>query len=316
MIKENNILLKSIPLILSILLPSINYFNTNLKETNGDALIRWAFLSFILLIIWYLNVYISKLSIGYIFIINLVFVGFLSFILIQLNLQAINTIFFPRVMLPVILFVAIQQSFKAIEDRKALIMENLSIKSETYKAELDNLRNQISPHFLFNSLTTLQTLIRQNPIKAEDYLLRLSDFYRRSLLSTNANKIMLSEELAYINSYIFLLESRFEKSLKISIKALKTSSHYSLPVFALQSLVENCIKHNSFSDEKPLTVKIYQQDENTITVTNNRQPKLQKETTTQTGLSNLKKRYELLGFKQGLTISTDEKHFSVTIKLL
>lgn len=312
---EKNILLKLIPFILAILLPSIEYFNNTVKGNIIDSLIRWFFISLILLAIWYLNIFISKSTLIYIFIINVVFIGILSIVLIKLNLNTINRTFFPRVILPAILFVAIQQSFKAIQDRKTLITENLILKSETYKAELDNLRNQINPHFLFNSLTTLQTLIRLNPKKAEDYLIKLSDFYRWSLLSSNANKILLQEELEFIDSYIFLLESRFENGLKIKIETLKNSTHYNLPIFALQLLIENCVKHNIISDEKPLIIHIFQEDETSITIKNNVQPKLKKEKSTGTGLSNLAKRYELLGIKDGLIINKSEAQFSVTLKL-
>lgn len=312
---EKNILLKLIPFILVILLPSIDYFNNTTNVNNIDSLIRWIVISFTLLTIWYLNIFISKSPPFYIFIINIVFIGILSLILIKLNLNTINTTFFPRIMLPAILFVAIQQSFKAIQDRKTLLTENLILKSETYKAELENLRNQINPHFLFNSLTTLQTLIRQKPEKAEDYLIKLSDFYRRSLLSSNKNKILLQEELEFIDSYFFLLESRFENGLKLKVETLKNSAHYNLPIFALQILIENCIKHNIVSDEKPLRIHIFQEDETSITVKNNVQPKLKKEKSTRTGLSNLAKRYELLGIKNGLIIDKSEAQFSVTLKL-
>lgn len=312
---EKNILLKSIPFILAILLPSIDYFNNTTNGSNIDSLIRWIVISLTLLAIWYLNIFISKSTPIFIFIINVVFIGILSLILIKLNLNTINTTFFPRIILPAILFVAIQQSFKAIQDRKNLITENLILKSETYKAELDNLRNQINPHFLFNSLTTLQTLIRQNPISAEDYLIKLSDFYRRTLLSSKENKVLLKEELEFIASYIFLLESRFENGLKIKIETHKNSLQHNLPIFALQLLIENCIKHNIVSDEKPLEIHIFQEDETSITIKNNVQQKLKKEKSTRTGLSNLAKRYELLGIKNGLIIDKSEAQFSVTLKL-
>jgi LytS/YehU family sensor histidine kinase len=196
-----------------------------------------------------------------------------------------------------------------------LLTENLKLKSETYKAELDNLRNQINPHFLFNSLTTLQTIIRQNPKTAEEYLLKLSDFYRRTLLSSKANKITLKEELDFIKSYIFLLENRFENGLKVDIEFNEKSLNYNVPIFALQLLIENCIKHNIISDDKPLLIQIFQENEMTITVKNNLQPKLKKEHSTQTGLLNLSKRYELLGVKNGLIINQDKDVFSITLKL-
>jgi sensor histidine kinase YesM len=321
---KKNILLKAIPFILAIILPSIDYFNSDTSGNVIYALIRWIFISITLLAIWYVNIFISKYKPISIIIINVIFIGFLVLLsnigfLILLSKLFKTELFTPiasaRIILPAILFIAIQQSFRAIQQRQLLLTENLKLKSETYKAELDNLRNQINPHFLFNSLTTLQTLIRQNPTAAEEYLIKLSDFYRRTLLSTKTNKVTLKEELDFINSYVFLLESRFENGLKINIQTNKKSHQYNVPIFALQLLIENCIKHNIISDEKPLSVSILQKDEMNITVENIMQPKLKKEKSTQTGLLNLSKRYELLGIKDGLIITQNEKQFSVTLKL-
>jgi len=312
---KKNILLKTIPFILAIILPSIDYFNNTEKGNVADALIRWFFISSTLLAIWYLNIFISKHKAISILIINIVFIGFLVIMTKLLYPLHFTPVVLPRIVLPSILFIAIQQSFRAIQEKQLLFTENLQLKAETYKAELDNLRNQINPHFLFNSLTTLQTIIRQNPKTAEEYLIKLSDFYRRTLLSSKANKITLKEELDFIKSYVFLLENRFENGLKITIETNKKSHLYNVPIFALQLLIENCIKHNIISDEKPLSVSIFQKDEMSITVENIMQPKLRKEKSTQTGLLNLSKRYELLGIKDGLIITQNEKQFSVTLKL-
>lgn len=313
---EKNILLKAIPFILAIILPSIDYLNSDTNGKATNALFRWILISFTLLAIWYLNIFISKYKPLSIVIINIIFIGFLSLISIILGSKLPDTTLFPRIILPVILFVAIQQSFKAINDKQTLLTVNLKLKAETYKTELENLRNQLNPHFLFNSLTTLQSIVRKNPKNAEEYLINLSDFYRTTLLSFKANKIMLAEELDFIESYVFLLENRFENGLKITIETNQKSHQYNVPIFALQLLLENCIKHNIISDEKPLLINIYQKDETSITLENNLQPKIKEEISTQTGLSNLTKRYELLGVQNGVSITKNEKQFSVTLKLL
>lgn len=312
---KKNILLRVIPFILAILLPSIDYFNSNSGRSISESLIRWGLISIVLLAIWYLNSYILKRNPLTVFFINLAFIGFVSLLSIVLTLNLPKIVLFPRIILPTVLFIAIQQSFKAIQDRKSLITENLMLKSETYKAELDNLRNQINPHFLFNSLSTLQTLIRQNSKTAEDYLIKLSDFYRRTLMSLKENKITLKEELDLTNSFIFLLESRFENGLRITIDTNEKSLRYFLPIFALQLIIENCIKHNIVSDDKPLSIHISQKNETSITVENNLQPKLKKENSAQTGLANLSKRYELMGIKDGLSVTENNNQYSVTLKL-
>ena len=200
---------------MAILLPSIDYTNNPVHDNILIPLTRWFLLSSVLLLIWYLNHFISRWKPLKIIAINLALIGFL-FLLTEVFTNSIWDIsFFPKIFLPIILFIAIQQSFQALEERKNLINENLSLKSETYKAELENLRNQINPHFLFNSLATLQSLIREKPNIAEDYLIILSDFYRTTLISSKTNKVTLVEELNFIESYIFLLQNRFEKSLDI-----------------------------------------------------------------------------------------------------
>jgi LytS/YehU family sensor histidine kinase len=211
--------------------------------------------------------------------------------------------------------VAIQQSFKSVQEKQLLLTENLQLKSETYKAELENLRSQVNPHFLFNSLATLQSIVRQNPKTAEDFIIKLSDFYRRTLLSSPSNKITLKEELEFIQSYIFLLQNRFENGLKFKIDINEATLKYNLPTFALQILIENCIKHNIISDEKPLIIHLFQKDMTSITVQNNSQIKLNKEGSTKTGLLNLKRRYELYGIKDGVIIDQNKDDFSATLKL-
>lgn len=311
----NNILLKIFPFILAIILPSIDYFNSTDAVSPVVAFARWFFISLTLLGIWYLNIFISDFKAISIIVINIVFIGFLILLSYIFYTDRFTPSVFPRIILPAILFVAIQQSFKSVEEKQLLLTENLQLKSETYKAELENLRNQVNPHFLFNSLATLQSIVRQNPKTAEDYIIKLSDFYRRTLLSSPSNKITLKEEFEFIQSYMFLLQSRFENGLKFEIDINESALKYNLPTFALQVLIENCIKHNIISDERPLMICLFQKDITSITVQNNLQAKLKKERSTKTGLLNLKRRYELYGIKDGVIINKNKNNFSATLKL-
>jgi sensor histidine kinase YesM len=311
----SNLLLKVLPFILAIVLPSIDYFNNTNVGSPGVAFARWSFISLTLLGIWYLNASISQYKAISIVVINIFFIGFLILLSYIFYPERFSPAVFPRIILPAILFVAIQQSIKSVQEKQMLLTENLQLKSETYKAELENLRSQVNPHFLFNSLATLQSIVRQNPKTAEDYIIKLSDFYRRTLLSSPSNKITLKEELEFIQSYIFLLQNRFENGLKFNIDINKATLKYYLPTFALQILIENCIKHNIISDEKPLIIHVFQKDLTSITVQNNSQTKLIKEGSTKTGLLNLKKRYELYGIKDGVVIDQNRNNFSATLKL-
>jgi LytS/YehU family sensor histidine kinase len=311
----NDYLLKVLPFILAIILPSIDYFNNTDNGSSGEAFIRWFFISLTLLGIWYLNVFILEYKAITILVINIVFIGILILLSYIFYPDRFSSSIFPRIILPAILFVAIQQSFKSVQEKQLLLTENLQLKSETYKAELENLRSQVNPHFLFNSLATLQSIVRQNPKTAEDFIIKLSDFYRRTLLSSPSNKITLKEELEFIQSYIFLLQNRFENGLKFKIDINEATLKYNLPTFALQILIENCIKHNIISDEKPLIIHLFQKDMTSITVQNNSQIKLNNEGSTKTGLLNLKRRYELYGIKDGVIIDQNKDDFSATLKL-
>lgn len=314
---KNSIVLIFLSIILVIILPSIDYLNrvSDKGEKISIILLRWSYISAILLIIWYINIYLINKKRKVIILYNLLLILTLTYISSYFNFNDGSPINFPRIILPTILFVAIQQSVKSIEQKQLLINENIKLKSETYKAELENLRNQINPHFLFNSLSTLQTLIHKNPISAEKYLLSLSDFYRKALLSNQANKTTLKTELETIKSYIFLLKTRFENGLIIEIDIDKESYHFNLPIFSLQLLIENSIKHNVVSNDNPLFINVYQENLTSVTVTNNIQPKIKKEESTETGLINLKKRYQLLGIDNGVVINQKDNYFHVTLKL-
>jgi LytS/YehU family sensor histidine kinase len=222
---------------------------------------------------------------------------------------------FIRLIMPSFLFVVLQHSFRSIKQSERLKIENLQLKAENYKAELENLKKQLDPHFLFNSLTTLLTVIRTDTEVAEKYLINLSDVYRSMINKSSVDKVTLQEEIEFIKSYLFLQKTRFESGLNVEINFLEESKAYNLPPFALQLLVENCIKHNILSEKQPLSIKVFQKDPATIAVINNVQHKKKSRESTGTGLQTLIRRYELLGIDNGVDISEDKNNFSVTLKL-
>jgi LytS/YehU family sensor histidine kinase len=220
-----------------------------------------------------------------------------------------------RMILASAIFITIQQSLKSARTVEKLKSENLSLKSEKYKAELDQLRKQVNPHFLFNSLSTLRTMIRNSNPNSERFVLNLSSFYRKILETHNQDYISLKEEIEFVDAYFYLMKMRHEDALRLHIQLDPSSLQYSIPFFALQSLVENCIKHNVISIRKPLEIRIYQKDEVTITVSNNYQPRQQPSQTDGVGLANLLERYKLIGVENGLEIDKTDSHYNVTIKL-
>ena len=203
-----------------------------------------------------------------------------------------------------------------IKEKKTKIeIENTQLKLKNSEALYHQLKQQIHPHFLFNSLNTLKSLIRKSPDAAEDYLIKLSDFLRTSISAENDNKIKVKEELKLCLDYLEMQKTRYGAALHFSLdipKAIYETGF--VPVFSLQLLCENAIKHNVLTDESPLQIQIkYAEDR--ITVTNNLQPKLTTETSTGLGLINLAERYKILSGDE-IIIRSSSNQFSVSIKIL
>jgi sensor histidine kinase YesM len=320
---------KIFPIILVILMPGLSLLNDNsfIKQFTTLKLIQtWLSTSFILIIIWYVNEWLSKRNLKAFYLIaftlNTAIVTLLIIFISLLspdsftNSMQLSWIRGLRMMFASVIFIAIQQSFKSAKTVEKLKTENLSLKAENYKAELDQLRKQVDPHFLFNSLSTLQTMIRNSNPNSEIFLSNLSSLYRQILQTYKHDNIPLKEELTFLESYIYLMKMRHEDALKISFDINPKSLRYSIPIFALQTLVENCIKHNIVSISKPLQIRIYQKDNATISVSNNYQPKIQALKSNGVGLNNLSERYKLMNIVSGLDIEKTSSHYTVTIKLI
>ena len=195
------------------------------------------------------------------------------------------------IVLLVLLFIAFILKLQLRSKNDAIEKEQL--KQEKIKSELVAIKNQVNPHFLFNSLNTLNSIIRKNPEKATDFVDKLSFMYRYILQSSEKGLVTLAEELEFLNTYVYLINmrygNRFEIINTLTINANKTK----IPVLSLQLLVENAVKHNEISESTPLKVKIYNDDEY-ISVENKIKPRSSLEESTGNGLLNLSKRYEIL----------------------
>jgi len=185
------------------------------------------------------------------------------------------------------------------------------LEKENIQAQYENLKAQINPHFLFNSLNSLSVLTEDNE-KAQEYIEDLSDFLRYGLQNKSSELVHLNEELEIVNKFISIQKARFQDNLQININ-VNSTDNWHVPPLAIQLLVENSIKHNIVSQEKPLTISITQHS-NFIKVCNNLQLRIQDETT-QKGLVNLEHRYSFLS-TQKVVIEQNEKQFCVTIPLL
>lgn len=188
-------------------------------------------------------------------------------------------------------------------------------REEAKDIAIKNLQLQISPHFLFNNLSTLSSLIDEDKHKAEDFLMHLSQFYRHTLQNIPNTLITISDELKQLDDYLALLRARFGSSVYVSIQVDEgISKNGLLPPGTVQLLVENCIKHNRFSRKNPLSIMI-KSNETTLTVINDLRPLKRNQDSSKIGQENIKARYRLLD-KQNVIIEHDSCHYSVTIPLI
>jgi LytS/YehU family sensor histidine kinase len=203
-----------------------------------------------------------------------------------------------------------------LREKKAKIeIENARLKQKNSEALYQQLKQQIHPHFLFNSLNTLKALINKSPDVAEDYLITLSDFLRRSVSAGNENIVKIEDELKMCLDYLKMQKIRYGEALQFYTDVPEEIAQTGfVPVFSLQMLSENAIKHNALTAETPLQIKMIY-NEGSITVVNNIQPKLTTETTTGLGLINLAERYKILSGDE-IRIHTTAEQFSVRIKVL
>lgn len=192
-------------------------------------------------------------------------------------------------------------------------LENEQFKQAHLRAQLLSLQQQISPHFLFNSLSTLKTIARDRDTK--NFVVELSHVYRY-LLNFNEHEVTkLSDELTFINSYLYILHQRFDSTLNVSIDVPEQYQKYLIPPLSIQLLIENAIKHNAISPEMPLHIAISVNDREELVVQNPYQPKKIPVESTRLGLQNINDRFRLL-FNKEISISHTERSFTVRLPLI
>jgi sensor histidine kinase YesM len=196
--------------------------------------------------------------------------------------------------------------------RKSALAEE-KLRSEKLIAQYEALKNQVNPHFLFNSLNVLSSLIEIDPKKASQYVQQLSDIMRYVLESRKRDLVSITEELDFIEHFLQLQKLRFGDALNYKIDIRDQNSGQIVPL-ALQLLVENAIKHNVVTQEQPLTIYIIENNKN-ICVVNDLQPKTQLASGSGVGLANLKERYQFLS-DQAVVINKYDQQFSVCIPII
>ena len=223
-----------------------------------------------------------------------------SFYLIGLFITFVITIFFHAFYF-----------YKALQDKK---VKEQKIVAGTEKAKYESLKSQLDPHFLFNSLNVLTSLIDENPETAQDFTTSLSKVYRYVLEQKDKDLVSVEEELRFAKTYMSLLKMRFENALEFQLPEVFSNPEAKVVPLSLQILLENCIKHNVVSEHKPLRIEIYEGD-NELVVKNNYQPKQTFNKSSGVGLKNIRERYQILTHRK-VAINQTEHTFSVNIPLL
>lgn len=227
--------------------------------------------------------------------------------------RRMRELFFPALFFSYAL-IALYMSYNFFKSWKQSLIDIEKYKTLSVEAELKNLKNQINPHFLFNNLSVLTSLVYQNQDKAAAFINELSKVYRYVLDNRNAELVTLSEELEFLSHYFYLLKIRFEGAVSFSVQIENNKTFDYLPPMCLQLLVENTIQHNEASKENPLQVNIFT-SEDCLVIENNIQKRREKVESSQSGLANMQSRYAFFTDKQ-IKVYDDGKMFKVMLPLI
>jgi two-component system, LytTR family, sensor kinase len=295
------------------------------------------FIIIIILILWFGNVYIDKQlnkripwinqpkrRLIFQIVCNTLFTTVTLFVLMYIahqikfgdgriiNRKMVET-FLPALSITYVVL-AIQVSWQFFSALKDSMLQVEKYKSESIAAQMQNLKNQLNPHFLFNNLSVLSSLVYKDQDKAVEFINELSKVYRYTLDTKTSELVTLDEELLFLNHYIYLLKIRFEQSISIHINIDDNLKNAMLPPMCLQMLVENTIQHNEASKALPLQVNIYT-EQHSLIVENKVIPRIDKTISSNMGLKNIRSRYAYFTDEK-VTISDDGQFFKVILPLL
>ena len=219
------------------------------------------------------------------------------------------------IMICVLFITHIYETVFLVREAESEKLKKEQLERAKAEAELEALKNQIDPHFIFNSLNTLSHLIEQDPKKARQFNDNLADVYRYILQNKARELVLLREELLFLNDYFSLLKIRFEKAVQLHINISEALfDQYLIPPISLQILVENAIKHNEFSDTLPLVITIEMQNDELI-IHNHVRKKVLRKASSRIGLHNLGERYKLTTSKE-IRVNEAPDDFTVCLPVL
>lgn len=214
-----------------------------------------------------------------------------------------------------IIATAVFESTYLLNKWKTSLIEAEKSKKAYVQSELDNLKSQVNPHFLFNSLNSLSALISEDPQKAEHFLYEMCRVYRYLLQNNEHELTTLNVELAFLKSYFYLLKTRYEAAIQLDVNIAEQYHNHLLPPFTLQMLVENAVKHNTVLETNPLIINLFINENEELVVRNNWQPKPVSVQSNKIGLKNIQRKYQLLS-QQVVSVVPDDRHFTVSLPLI
>ncbi|GAB2607485.1 sensor histidine kinase [Spirosoma areae] len=214
-----------------------------------------------------------------------------------------------------VLVISIYEGVRTFERWERTLRETEALKKANLQSQFDSLRSQINPHFLFNSLNTLSSLLEEDGQQAEQFVEEMASVYRYLLRSNEEQIATLANELAFAHSYFHLLRTRYGTNIHLEQAVDARYTDHLMPPLTLQLLLENAVKHNVILPEQPLTICIETNADAQLVVRNNLQRKTTRVISNQVGLANIATQYRLLGGID-MGVKEDDQFFTVTLPLL
>ncbi|GAB2685295.1 hypothetical protein GCM10027037_03470 [Mucilaginibacter koreensis] len=247
-------------------------------------------------------------------VVNLYVFKRLGLINYNLNWQTYHPLLFAGLLLNVIA-TSFHEGLFTFDQWKKSLVETERLKKSYVQSQLDSLKNQVNPHFLFNSLNCLSSLISSDPERASEFLDEMSKVYRYLLRSNESELISLQAELQFLHSYFHLLKTRYGNGIELDIAIEDEHLDYLIPPLTLQLLLENAVKHNVILKDQPLHIAIRSDGQRWLTVSNNVQQKISRVISNKVGLQNIATKYELL-HQTAIEIRHDDENFAVSLPLI
>ncbi|WP_128547338.1 sensor histidine kinase [Larkinella soli] len=214
-----------------------------------------------------------------------------------------------------LLSVGIDESTYSLKKWRENTIEKEQLKKINLQSQFESLKSQVNPHFLFNSLNSLSSLIADEPDRAEQFVDEMAKVYRYLLQTNESALTSLEAELDFIQSYYHLLKTRYGSGIQLEVSGVDSYLDYQLPPLTLQMLVENAVKHNVIHANKPLLIEIRTTQVGRLVVRNNLQRKTGRVASNKVGITNIVAKYRLLSQSDPI-VSADDQYFTVTLPLL